>query len=139
MILFVSVWLENDKQCVTKAAMVIYNVATKEPIERWEFIVNYDHEEDSGDNITSDKAVTQIQKEIRDVLKQIVSTIAILPPLDCTASFNVHIHTVNDIPVPEQWDEINRADIIGAQTVPLHSFDTGLHKLNTNVSYKITT
>lgn len=134
---FFIAWLENDKQWVSKIAMVISNVQTKEPVERWEFIVEYDHEQGAGDNVTSDKPLKQVQNEIREVLKQIICTIAILPLLDCICSFDIHIYTTDDCVIPEKWNTTKDAEIVDAQRVQLRSFDTGIHKMNTYVSYKM--
>lgn len=133
------VWLENDKQWIKKIAMVISNVQTKEPLERWEFNLEYDAIETggSGDSIVSNKPLKRVQAEIRDVLKQIISTISILPLLDCLCSFDIHIYTTDDCTVPEKWGNTKGAEIQNAQRVQLRSFDTGIHKMDTYVSYKM--
>ncbi|XP_044743394.1 mitotic spindle assembly checkpoint protein MAD2A [Chrysoperla carnea] len=133
------IWLENDKQWIKKIAMVISNVQTKEPLERWEFNLEYDAIETggSGDSIVSNKPLKRVQAEIRDVLKQIISTISILPLLDCLCSFDIHIYTTDDCTVPEKWGNTKGAEIQNAQRVQLRSFDTGIHKMDTYVSYKM--
>lgn len=82
--------------------MVITNVGTKEPVEQWDFNVKYE----GGSGTTTDvqelkdtkvqkngkadiatkcghKELKVIQNEIRDVLRQICSTVSFLPLLDC--------------------------------------------------------
>lgn len=71
-------WLEQRK--IHKIALVITNVNTKEVLEKWEFKVEYENEVSNGsanngeggklpENGTKD--IATIQKEIREVIRQI--------------------------------------------------------------------
>lgn len=73
-------------------SLVITNITTKETLERWDFKLEYEE----GDKISSEggervgtKDMKIIQKEIRDVLRQICSTVSFLPLLDCPCKFNL--------------------------------------------------
>lgn len=105
-------------------------------MERWDFQVEYEGNQQDGDAQTSDKPLNQIKKEIRDVLKQIASSIAFLPLLDCLCSFDIQIYTKNGVELPNQWTETAPANIKNAQSVKLRSFSTNIHRLDTNVIYK---
>lgn len=67
-------------------SLVIANINTKEVLERWDFKLEYEKTEDSTNEkgeVTGKKDIKIIQKEIRDVLRQICSTVSFLPLLDC--------------------------------------------------------
>lgn len=128
-------WLVN--RVVNKVALVITNIKTLEIMERWDFQIEYEGNQEDGDAQTSDKPLNQIKKEIRDVLKQIASSIAFLPLLDCLCSFDIQIYTKNGVELPNhQWAETAPANIKNAQSVKLRSFSTNIHKMNTLVTYK---
>lgn len=126
-------WLVE--RIVNKVALVITNVKTLEVLERWDFNVEY--EGDAKDNSqTSDKPVKQIRNEIRDVLKQIASSVSYLPLLDCLCSFDIQIYTKDNVNLPDQWADAQPANIINAQCVKMRSFSTNIHKMETAVTYK---
>lgn len=129
-------WLVN--KIIEKVSLVIADVNTKEPLERWDFKVEYCGEKNKDGNEESDKPLKQIQKEIRDVLKQIASSVAYLPLLDTRCSIDLLMYTNKNeiIDVPACWEEAKSADIKNAQTVALRSFSTNIHRVNTAVVYK---
>ncbi|XP_060819106.1 mitotic spindle assembly checkpoint protein MAD2A [Bombus pascuorum] len=135
-------WLTQRK--VQKITLVITNVNTKEVLEKWDFKVDY---EDRSSNSTNDntknslpevgtKDVKAIQKEIREVIRQITGTVSFLPLLDCLCSFDILTYTVPDCGIPKEWDETQPVFIANSQEVQLRSFSTSLHKMDTIVSYK---
>lgn len=114
---------------------MITNVRTLEVLERWDFNVEY--EGNSGDEtVTSEKPLKQIQSEIRDVLKQIASSIAYLPLLDCICSFDIQIYTKSNVALPAEWADAQPANVKNAQSVKMRSFSTNIHKMETVVTYK---
>lgn len=123
------------QRIVSKVALVITNVRTLEVLERWDFNVEY--EGNSGDEtVTSEKPLKQIQSEIRDVLKQIASSIAYLPLLDCICSFDIQIYTKSNVALPAEWADAQPANVKNAQSVKMRSFSTNIHKMETVVTYK---
>lgn len=74
-------WLVQRK--VRKITLVITNVNTKEVLEKWDFKVDYENQKVNGvdDSIKADlpevgtKDVKTIQKEIREVIRQITGSI----------------------------------------------------------------
>lgn len=104
-------------------------------MERWDFNVEYEGNADGGIH-TSDKPLKQIKNEIRDVLRQIASSVSYLPLLDCLCSFDIQIYTKNDVELPAEWADAQPANIKNAQSVKMRSFSTNIHKMETVVTYK---
>jgi mitotic spindle assembly checkpoint protein MAD2 len=126
--------------------MIITNVHTKETLECWDFKVESEPVDQNDpnplnkidpNNPTSSKELKKIQMEIGAVLRQIACTVSYLPLIDCICSFDILIHTVKDCDVPENWNETENVTIKDSQHVQLKSFSTGLHKMATMVSYKM--
>lgn len=134
-------WLVQRK--VEKVTLVITNVNTKEVLEKWDFKVEYEGRNTSngiGDGAglpeVGTKDVKQIQKEIREVIRQITGTVSFLPLLDCLCSFDILTYTIRDCGIPNEWDETQPVFIANSQEVQLRSFSTSIHKMETVVSYK---
>ncbi|XP_023016755.1 mitotic arrest deficient 2 [Leptinotarsa decemlineata] len=123
------------ERTVNKIAVVITNVKTLEVMERWDFKVEYEGDTNDSEQV-SEKPLKQIKNEIRDVLKQIASSVAYLPLLDCLCSFDIQIYTKSDVKLPEEWAEAQPANIKNAQSVKMRSFTTNIHKMETVVTYK---
>lgn len=135
-------WLSQNK--VEKFSMVISNVNTKEVLECWDFRIDTERNDQNKDpnvdpnNPTSSKELKKIQAEIGAVMRQIAATVSYLPLLECICSFDLLIHTLKDCDIPDNWNETENVSIKNSQVVNLKSFSTGLHKLDTVVSYKMT-
>ncbi|XP_006620711.1 mitotic spindle assembly checkpoint protein MAD2A [Apis dorsata] len=135
-------WLIQRK--VQKITLVITNVNTKEVLEKWDFKVDYEGQTSNSTNDNTNnsfpevgtKDVKTIQKEIREVIRQITGTVSFLPLLDCLCSFDILTYTVPDCGIPKEWDETQPVFIANSQEVQLRSFSTSLHKMDTIVSYK---
>lgn len=123
------------KRQVNKVALIITNVKSQEVLERWDFVVEYEGNSNSSEQ-SSDKPLKTIRNEIRDVLKQITSSVAFLPLLDCLCSFDIQIYTKNDIEMPPEWADAQQANIKNAQCVKMRSFSTNIHKMETAVTFK---
>lgn len=117
-------------------ALIITNVKTLEVMERWDFKVEYEGDVGQGDAQTSDKPLKQIKNEIKDVIKQITSSVTYLPLLDCLCSFDIQVYTKDDIELPKEWAEGEPANIKNAQSVRMRSFSTNIHKMETVVTYR---
>ncbi|XP_017771351.1 PREDICTED: mitotic spindle assembly checkpoint protein MAD2A [Nicrophorus vespilloides] len=126
-------WLVD--RAVKKIALVISNVRTLDVMERWDFNVEYEGDTTDGAQ-TSEKPLKQIKNEIRDVLKQIASSVAYLPLLDCLCSFDIQIYTNDNVKLPTEWADTEPAHIKNAQCVKMRTFNTQIHKLETMVTYK---
>ncbi|KMQ93412.1 mitotic spindle assembly checkpoint protein mad2a [Lasius niger] len=113
-------WLIQRK--VQKITLVITNVNTKEVLEKWDFKVDYEDQKANGinSNVKADmpeetKDMKTIQKEIREVIRQITGTVSFLPLLDCLCSFDILAYTVPDCNIPNQWDETQPVFIANSQ------------------------
>ncbi|XP_011136440.1 mitotic spindle assembly checkpoint protein MAD2A isoform X2 [Harpegnathos saltator] len=130
-------WLIQRK--VHKIVLVITNVNTKEVLEKWDFKVEYEDQKPNGvdSNVKADlpeigtKDSKTIQKEIREVIRQITGTVSFLPLLDCQCSFDILTYTVSDCNIPNKWDETQPVFIANSQEVQLRSFSTSIHKMET--------
>jgi len=74
-----------------KILLIITNGSTKEVLEQWDFNIDYEYD-GNGSAVESGKSVGKkdlrlIQKEIRDVLRQISACISFLPLLDCLCKY----------------------------------------------------
>ncbi|KAF6205096.1 hypothetical protein GE061_019263 [Apolygus lucorum] len=131
-------WLVQGK--LEKLSLIITNVTNKEVMERWDFKLKYEAtketSEENGEPIGT-KELKVIQNEIRDVLRQICSTVSFLPLLDCPCAFDLLIYTKPDIEVPDQWGETGPCFIANSEELQLRSFSTSLHRMDTVVSYKV--
>lgn len=128
-------WLVEKK--IEKITIAIYDVKTKETVEKWDFKVQYEMGTSiSGGEETGQKEQKIIQKEIRDVLRQISATISFLPLLDRLCSFDILVQTIKDTEVPQLWDETQPCFITNSQDVQLRTFSTSLHRMETYVCYK---
>lgn len=125
-----------SKKFIERVSLVIVDANKKEPIERWDFNVEYCDEVNSEGTEVSTKPLKDIQREIRDVLKQIASSIAYLPLIDARCGIDLLMYTKEDVNIPDKWEETTGADIKNAQTVGFRSFSTNIHRMKTSVVYK---
>ncbi|XP_063981841.1 mitotic spindle assembly checkpoint protein MAD2A [Diachasmimorpha longicaudata] len=130
-------WLLLKK--VRQVTLVITNVNTKEVLEKWDFKVAYEGDDGTGSlPEVGTKDVQAIQKEIREVIRQITGTVSFLPLLDCLCSFDIFTYTLPDVGIPKEWDETQPVFIANSQEVQLRTFSTSIHKMDTVVSYRNT-
>ena len=80
---FLVEWLLAEK--IKKMALIITSITTKEVLERWDFKLSYEAPKGGNnkkDDVVGTKDLKVVQKEIRDVLRQICATVSFLPLLD---------------------------------------------------------
>ena len=123
------------EKTVKKLVIVIINIDTHEPLERWQFDVECDKTMTETSK-PKEKSLKDIQNEIRDVIRQITATVTFLPLLDAPCAFDILIYTDKDQDVPEKWEESGPQFIANSQEVRLRSFSTIIHKVNAMVAYK---
>ncbi|XP_068235309.1 mitotic spindle assembly checkpoint protein MAD2A-like [Palaemon carinicauda] len=131
-------WLEAGH--VQSLVLVVTNVDNKEVLERWSF--NIQHEAGFGpqsakESKVGNKDLKTIQKEMRDVIRQITACVTFLPLLDCVCAFDLLVYTNQNADVPDKWGESAPCFISNSQEVRLKSFSTSVHKVDACVSYKI--
>ncbi|XP_045103902.1 mitotic spindle assembly checkpoint protein MAD2A-like [Portunus trituberculatus] len=131
-------WLEAGE--VQRLVLVVANVDTKEVLERWDFMVQQETgftAEDAKDGKTGNKDLKLIQKEMREVIRQITACVTFLPLLDCVCSFDLQVYTHKDTKASEKWIESPPCFIANSQEVRLKSFSTSIQRVDTCVSYKM--
>lgn len=82
--------------------------------------------------------ISEIQRQIGAVLKQIVASVSLLPAtgLEAVYSFNILVYTKDSMDVPVDWQESNAHIIPNAQQLRFRKIDTNIHKVETCVTYK---
>ncbi len=98
------------------------------------------------DRPVSEKSEAEVHKELQAVMRQITASVTFLPMLDekCTplvmidgaGTFNLLIYADKNAQVPLEWIDSDPMHIANAEQVRLRSFSTGLHRVDTAVSYK---
>lgn len=124
-------------KCVDKLVVVFIDVTTKETLERWDFKIEITDSCKTTDNYESDTDLKDIQKGIRDVIRQITASVTFLPLLDNRCSFDILLYTDKNTCLPsKEWSDSKPHNIVNEQRVQLRSFSTGVHKIDTFVAYK---
>ncbi|KAG1717198.1 spindle assembly checkpoint protein [Suillus lakei] len=132
----VNKWLLTGS--VTQLVLAIISKDTRLPLERWVFDVNLVEPADSAEP-TPAKPDSEIQAEIRYILKQIVSTVTFLPIIDTPTVFNILAYTHDSADVPaDEWVDTDPLAIEASksQQVKLRSFSTDVHRIEAMVAYR---
>uniref|UniRef100_G3MP75 Mitotic spindle assembly checkpoint protein MAD2A n=1 Tax=Amblyomma maculatum TaxID=34609 RepID=G3MP75_AMBMU len=128
-------WLEA--KIVHRVVLVISATNTKETLERWEFrILSEDEITDSSK--PKQKELSEIQSEIKNVIRQIVASVTYLPILETACAFDLLIYTDKNAKMPKKWEDSAPLLIPDSETVRLKSFSTTIHTVDTAVCYKNT-
>ncbi|KAJ3552252.1 hypothetical protein NM688_g4251 [Phlebia brevispora] len=142
---------------ITQLVLAIISKDSRVTMERWVFdinLVNHEGEtEESYVPIEADpcafvthcedrapaKPEAEIQAEIRNILKQIVSTVTFLPVIDEPTVFNILAYTSESADVPaDEWVDTDPLAIEArkSQQVKLRSFSTDVHRIEAMVAYR---
>jgi len=135
-------WLEQNT--LQRVVMVITQVDTEEVVERWQFDIQCENavngaaadDKQAPRKPPPPKSKKDIQREMRDVIRQITASVTFLPLLDGHCAFDLLAYTNKDQEIPESWEESQARIIANSQEVRLRSFSTTVHKVDTMVSYK---
>ncbi|XP_053665680.1 mitotic spindle assembly checkpoint protein MAD2A-like [Anopheles marshallii] len=127
------------KKLISKITVCIITLDKAEIIERWDFNIKPQYENEE----VSDKPLSKIQSEIREVMRQIIATVSFLPCLEERCTFDIMLHTASNIfeEQPNMVSEYLEEDaasieVKNAQTLRIKQFDTGLYKVETEVTYR---
>jgi mitotic spindle assembly checkpoint protein MAD2 len=130
---------------VHKIVIVILRIDSLEPVERWQFDVELERDEEydnnNGENdlrSTDDerRALKEIQHGIQGVIRQITASVTFLPTLEGSHSFDILLYTDKDVELPNsEWSDTNAKLINNGQHVQLRGFTTNIHKVEPIVSY----
>ncbi|KAH8099408.1 DNA-binding protein [Cristinia sonorae] len=133
----VNKWLLTGS--VTQLVLAIISKDTRTTMERWVFDINLVEQPESGDGPAPAKPESEIQAEIRNILKQIVSTVTFLPVIDEPTVFNILAYTSESADVPaDEWVDTDPLAIEAgkSQQVKLRSFSTDVHRIEAMVAYR---
>lgn len=122
-------------KCVHRLVLVIVDVRTNETIEKWDFKIELTTNDDEVTNEKTD--LNEIQKNIRDVIRQITASVSFLPFIDKLCCFDILLYTDKNTLLPsDQWSDGKPPIIAREEKVQLRSFSTGIHEIDTIVAYK---
>jgi mitotic spindle assembly checkpoint protein MAD2 len=133
----VNKWLLTGS--VTQLVLAIISKDTRLPLERWVFDVNVVEQPADSTEPTPAKPESEIQTEIRNILKQIISTVTFLPIIDAPTVFNILAYTHDSADVPaDEWVDTDPLAIEASksQQVKLRSFSTDVHRIEAMVAYR---
>ncbi|KAG8221704.1 spindle assembly checkpoint protein [Butyriboletus roseoflavus] len=133
----VNKWLLTGS--VTQLVLAIISKDTRLPLERWVFDINLVEPPADSAEPPPPKPESEIQAEIRYILKQIVSTVTFLPIIDDPTVFNILAYTHDSADVPaDEWVDTDPLAIEASksQQVKLRSFSTDVHRIEAMVAYR---
>ncbi|WOO81262.1 Mitotic spindle assembly checkpoint protein MAD2A [Vanrija pseudolonga] len=142
----VSDWLMSSS--LTRLVLAIKSVETDETLERWQFDIYTEDGPASSlpggppaQKKKKDKTEKEVQGEIREIMKQITSSVTFLPILDeeCTFTILAYTNDSPDVAIPQTWGDadphlIDRGKV---EQVRLRSFTTNVHSLEAMVAYRV--
>ncbi|KAM7539306.1 hypothetical protein Aperf_G00000055782 [Anoplocephala perfoliata] len=123
------VWLLAD--VLKRLVLVIKSAKNGAILERWQF--NVKREEDK---VSASKSNEDIDEELAEVVRQIVSSTSFLPRIKQTCTFDLLVYTEGNCEVPEGWDESGPCFVPNSAQVQLKSFSTQIHHVESIVSYR---
>ncbi|KDQ63472.1 hypothetical protein JAAARDRAFT_29493 [Jaapia argillacea MUCL 33604] len=124
---------------VTQLVLAIISKDTRTPLERWVFDINLVEQPAGSSEVPPPKPESEIQAEIRYILKQIVSTVTFLPIMDEPTVFNILAYTSESADIPaDEWVDTDPLAIEASksQQVKLRSFSTDVHRIEAMVAYR---
>ncbi|ORY27436.1 putative mitotic spindle checkpoint-related protein [Naematelia encephala] len=149
-------WLLTSS--ITRLVLAIKSIETDETLERWQFDIQTETPstpvpnpvpvpavpgEKSGTRPGKRKEKTEhdVQGEIREIMKQITSSVTFLPILEeeCTFTLLAYTNDSPDVAIPATWGDadphlIDRGQV---EQVRLRSFSTNVHLLEAMVAYRV--
>ena len=156
--------VSNDKEwlltgSVTQLVLAIISKDTRTPLERWVFDIFLVDPAPEGSEARYDyylsaiaeralkfmmnsrqtKPESEIQSEIRAILKQIISMVTYLPVIHEPTVFNILAYTSESADVPAgEWVDTDPLAIEASksQQVKMRSFSTDVHRIEAMVAYR---
>ena len=141
---------------VTQLVLAIISKDTRTPLERWVFdiklveppaeseerwglFIYHFVSEIKGGNSKAPKPESEIQSEIRAILKQIISMVTYLPVIQEPTVFNILAYTSDSADVPAgEWVDTDPLAIEASksQQVKMRGFSTDVHRIEAMVAYR---
>ncbi|KGB78243.1 mitotic spindle assembly checkpoint protein MAD2 [Cryptococcus deuterogattii R265] len=141
-------WLLSSS--LSRIVLAIKSVETGETLERWQFDIYTDESTfaslpggppKSAGSKKKEKTEKEVQGEIREIMKQITSSVTFLPILEeeCTFTILAHTNDSPDVAIPATWDDADPhlIDKGKVEQVRLRSFSTNVHSLEAMVAYRV--
>ncbi|WVF67164.1 hypothetical protein IAT40_001910 [Kwoniella sp. CBS 6097] len=144
-------WLLSSS--INRLVLAIKSIETGETLERWQFDIHTEDQAQAntnpslpgGPSTTSkkkkEKTEKEVQGDIREIMKQITSSVTFLPILEeeCTFTLLAYTNDSPDVAIPSTWDDadphlIDRGHV---EQVRLRSFSTNVHSLEAMVAYRV--
>ncbi|KAG7099137.1 hypothetical protein E1B28_001009 [Marasmius oreades] len=126
---------------VTQLVLAIISKETRTALERWVFDIKL-VEPPEGPSLNApppQKPESEIQSEIRAILKQIISMVTYLPVISEPTVFNILAYTSDSADVPAgEWVDTDPLAIEASksQQVKMRSFSTDIHRIEAMVAYR---
>ncbi|KAI0094805.1 mitotic spindle checkpoint protein MAD2 [Irpex rosettiformis] len=133
----VNKWLLTGS--ITQIVLAIISKDSRTAMERWVFDVSLVEPPADTSAPPPAKPESEIQAEIRNILKQIVSTVTFLPVIDEPTVFNILAYTSESADVPaDEWVDTDPLAIEAgkSQQVKLRNFSTDVHRIEAMVAYR---
>ncbi|KII93898.1 hypothetical protein PLICRDRAFT_36118 [Plicaturopsis crispa FD-325 SS-3] len=133
----VNKWLLTGS--VTQLVLAIISKDTRTPLERWVFDIHLVEAPKDTSAPAPPLSESEVQGEIRNVLKQIISMVTYLPTIKEPTVFNILAYTSESADVPaSEWVDTDPLAIEASksQQVKLRSFKTDVHRIEAMVAYR---
>mmetsp|Transcript_9885 Transcript_9885/g.19092 ORF Transcript_9885/g.19092 Transcript_9885/m.19092 type:complete len:220 (+) Transcript_9885:75-734(+) len=137
-------WLLDGS--LQRLVVVVQGVDSMETLERWQFNVSVQDNNDSAamgsENVTPNpekkpsKTKKEVHNEIQAIIRQITASVTFLPLLEEPCTFDLLVYTDKNANVPEKWADSDPCYIMNSAEVKLRSFTTSVHKVDSMVCYK---
>lgn len=125
-----------EKGQVKQVVLAIKDAESEEVLERWNFDITTDRRAIRGE-VTSDKSLDAIEKEMRALFRAIGGSLSYLPVLDGFSTyFDVQIQTSHDADTDGAWAEADAILLPNASAVRLRCVSTGIHQTDASVAYR---
>ncbi|KAL1748475.1 DNA-binding protein [Schizophyllum fasciatum] len=124
---------------VTQLVCAIISKDTRTPLERWVFDIKLVEPLADPSVPRPPKPDSEIQSEIRAILKQIISMVTYLPVIQEPTVFNILAYTSDSAEVPAgEWVDTDPLAIEAgkSQQVKMRNFSTDVHRIEAMVAYR---
>ncbi|OUT20214.1 hypothetical protein CAS74_004956 [Pichia kudriavzevii] len=130
-------WIFTGK--ISWLTLLIVSKESEKISEKWMF--NIDIIDRGNEQRESSKPIADIQQEIQVIIRQISSSVAILPEFEEPQTFKILVHTVGDLKPPKDWDDAKPFEEIDSrdgeiENVKFNEFQTNNHNISTYVTYQ---
>jgi len=135
----VEAWLLSGD--VQRLVVVVSGVDSGETLERWQFNVSLEENDEENTLPNSQapgkqKTLKEIHGEIQAIIRQVTASVTFLPLLNEPCSFDLLVYTKKDAAIPAKWEDSDPRYIMNSQEVKLRSFTTSVHKVDSMVAYR---